>query len=182
VTGHRGITDRGDRRSIRLPNYDYSQAGVYFVTICTVGRQPLLSTIVDLGVVLTSLGSLVKETWEAIPRHVAGVELDSYVIMPNHLHGLIALPDRGRGTACRAPTRSQVEAFGHPTTQSLPTVIRSFKAAVSRQAGLTLQRGRIWQRGFYERVIRDEAELEAVRSYIAANPVAWENDEYRARS
>ena len=164
------------RRSIRLPQFDYTQPGAYSVTICTHPHAPLFGQIVDAKVRLNSYGKVVHEYWRQIPNHNPLVQLDAFVVMPNHLHGIVVLAHdpRGRGTACRTPT----ERFGQPVPGSLPTLIRSFKSAATR--GINRLRGtpggRVWQRGYYERAIRNERELSAVRRYIAYNPLKWELD------
>ena len=142
------------RRSIRLRGYDYSRQGAYFVTICCHGRRCLLGTIKGGMVVPTPVGQAVLTCWEAIPRHAPRVDLDAYVLMPNHLHGIIYLTDEGRGTPWRAPTDSVREAFGQPRSGSLATVVRSFKTASTRAAlEVDLHLGsRLWQRGYYEHV------------------------------
>jgi REP element-mobilizing transposase RayT len=129
---------------------------------------------------LTPVGKEILRCWEAIPRHASHVILDAYVVMPNHLHGIICLTDDGRGTPWRAPTDPVREAFGQPRSRSLPTVVRSFKTASTRAAlGEDPRLGpRIWQRGYYEHVIRGEEELARIRSYIEENPARWEEDEY----
>ena len=159
------------RRSVRLRGYDYSQEGAYFVTICT-HRQALLFEDDETRAV-------VEQCWLAIPDHFPCVELDEWVVMPNHLHGILVMHDErgddGRGTACRAPT-PRAEGFGMPTRGSLPTIVRSFKAAVTRRMKVAHKaRGRpVWQRNYYEHVIRNEAELDCLRRYVLDNPVEWE--------
>jgi len=164
------------RRSIRLPQFDYTQPGTYSVTICTQPDAPLFGQIADATVRLNSYGEVVDECWRQIPNHNPLVQLDAFVVMPNHLHGIVVLVQDapGRGTTCRAPT----ERFGQPVPGSLPTLIRSFKSAAARTINELRGRpgGRVWQRGYYERVIRNERELSAVRRYIVYNPLRWELD------
>jgi putative transposase len=136
----------------------------------------MLGQIIGGVLRLNDDGKVVKDCWRRIPSHNPLVEIDAFVVMPNHLHGILLIAQNvpGRGTACRAPT----ERFGQPVPGSLPTLIRSFKSAATR--GINRLRGtpggRVWQRGYYERVIRNERELNAVRRYIAHNPLAWELD------
>ena len=115
------------RRSIRLPEYDYSQSGTYYVTIVTHYRDLLFGEIVNKEMILNELGKIADECWRAIPEHFTFVELDAYVIMPNHVHGIIVIRDDSRGTIYRAPT---MEKFGKPIEGSLPTIVRTYKAAV----------------------------------------------------
>ena len=165
------------RRSIRLPQYDYTQPGAYSITICTYGRMPLFGEIADEAVCLNRFGEMVEECWREIPDHHHRAELDVFVVMPNHVHGVLVLGQRApgsRGTACRAPT----ERFGEPVPGSLPTILRSFKSAATMRVNQLrgTPGGRVWQRGYYERVIRNERELTAVRRYVLENPLQWELD------
>jgi len=164
-----------NRRSIRLPEYDYSQPGAYFVTVCTQERGPLFGEVVDGAMRLNEAGRTAQACWEEIPTHFRGITVDAFVVMPNHIHGIVIITDR-RGTACRAPTG--MERFGEPVAGSLPTIMRSFKSAVTKRVNEL--RGtpgvRLWQRNFYERVIRGEEELKRARQYILDNPLRWHLD------
>jgi len=166
------------RRSIRLRGYDYSEEGAYFVTICTWDRQPLLGRIVEGRMIPSECGWVVAQSWLDIPGHFPDVGLDEWVVMPNHLHGILVISHDRRGTACRAPTPAS-ERFGKPTTGSLPTIVRSFKAAATRRINVLRGSGgrSVWQRGYYEHVIRNEAELDRLRRYVLDNPVQWDTDE-----
>jgi REP element-mobilizing transposase RayT len=142
---------------MRLPHYDYTSAGIYFVTICTHQR----ALFFDQPAVRAAAG----DCWQAIPAHIAGVTLDEWVLMPNHLHGLLVFASAGQ------PPASQ-----QPRANSLGAVVRSYKAAVARtvrQAGYSRF---AWQRGYYEHVVRLEADLERIRAYIRNNPAQWKLD------
>jgi extradiol dioxygenase family protein len=117
------------RRSIRLKDYDYSQQGTYFVTVCTYNRKCNLGKVVNDEVQLNRYGHIVENEWIKTADIRKNIKLDTYVIMPNHLHGILLITD-SRGTVHRAPT---VEQFGKPVSGSLPTIIRSFKATVTKQ-------------------------------------------------
>lgn len=167
------------RSSIRLRGFDYSQAGVYFVTVCTHDRGCLFGEIRHGTMQLNEAGSIVRQCWLETPRHFPGVELQAYVVMPNHIHGVVAIFRRARHAVPLRDTKSKVEAFGKPIAGSLPTIIRSFKAAVSKRvrAMRRLPTTQIWQRNYYERVIRTGDEFDEVSRYIWENPKAWEFDE-----
>jgi putative transposase len=156
---------------------------MYFVTICTYGKRCALGEIITERMHLSPLGQIVSECWTRIPDHFLNAKLDEYIFMPNHVHGIIVIRD-GRGTACRAPT---VEGFGKPVKNSLPTIIRSFKSAVTRTVNEMNDTPGIpfWQRNYYERVIRNDRELNLIRQYIEANPLQWEldreNPEYKGK-
>ena len=210
------------RRSIRLQGYDYTQAGVYFITIVIYQRENLFGEIVNGEMHLNALGKMAQREWERLPQRFKTIELDEFIIMPNHAHGIIVITVIRRGTAetgnnanellsRRAPTQpfdqpnpgtagleQDVEAlmsrraptgnddhiptreqFGKPVPGSIPTILRSYKSAVTLRAhrmreGTT---GPVWQRDYYERVIRNERELNATRQYIQDNPLNWEKDQ-----
>ena len=167
---------RGPKRrcSLRLPGYDYSQPGAYFVTICTKNNSPQFGEIRGSARILNERGSIVEKVWIEIPDHFTNVTLDDFIVMPNHIHGILLLdePPDCRGTACRAPT---VEKFGKPTKGSLPTIIRSFKSASTHLINrLDKRKGiSIWQRNYYEHIIRNEDSLNRIRRYIQENPIKW---------
>ncbi len=176
-------TDIRRRKSIRLQEYDYSQAGGYFVTICTHERKCLFGEVVDGEMELNENGKIVKSEWLKTEEIRDNVSTGEFIIMPNHLHGILFIdePTDRRGTVHRAPT---VERFGQPTSNSIPTIIRSFKATVTKQTnefrntpGLP-----VWQRNYFERVIRDEDELTRIREYIIYNLFKWQLDKETRKS
>jgi putative transposase len=161
------------RRSIRLKGYRYAWMGFYFVTICTHERQCLFGKISDRRMTLSEMGLLVDEEWRRAPLIRPEVRLDRFVVMPNHLHGLLQLSPGAASQGIEADRRPGPEA------KSLGAIIGGFKAAcTSRINGLRSTPGApVWQRNYFERVIRDEAELAAIRRYIENNPAAWAEDE-----
>jgi len=164
------------RKSIRLSGYDYSQSGMYFITICSHGKLPIFGNIIAKILLLSEIGKIVNKEWQKTATIRRNIELDDYVIMPNHLHGIITIiNDKGRGTVHRAPTH---EIFGKPTTNSIPTIIRSFKATTTKQINILRNSpgSKVWQRGYYEHVIRNEEALERIRDYIVTNPENWSRD------
>lgn len=176
------------RRSIRLPGYDYSQQGAYFVTICTQDRMCLFGDIEDGEMTLNQYGSAVQDEWLRTPEIRAEIQTGEFVVMPNHFHGIVLIcggeADVCRGTACRAlmectarraPT---VERFGRPISGSLPTIVRAFKSAVTRRInGIRRTPGeQVWQRNYYEHVIRNEIDYRQITEYIADNPRRWKED------
>ena len=167
------------RRSIRLRDCDYSYPGMYFVTICTADRRCVFGKIEGGKVVLSPLGEVVEEEWLRTPSLRPYVELDEHVTMPNHFHGVLIIRQKGSdvapaGTARRAPT----EEFGRPVARSLPTIVGAFKAAVTcAPVHLGIKRRHaVWQRGYFEHIIRDEESLGRIREYIVNNPMRWEFD------
>ena len=162
------------RRSIRLKGFDYSSTGAYFVTICTQRYRCIFGRVVEDQVRLSHLGTVVREKWLDLPAHHPGVTLDEFIVMPNHVHGILRLRNAETGTAGRAPT---VERFGRPVANSLSTIIRSYKASVTKRVReLADHRYRVWQNKFWERVIRNDRELADIRLYIRQNPLKWALD------
>lgn len=153
------------RKSIRLPHYDYALAGVYFVTICTYQRQCILGEVKDDKVVMSELGQLVANEWQQLLEHYPNLELDTFVVMPNHMHGLLCFRTviKHEGSINRTP--------------KLGEVVRAFKARVTRTAKMTLGFEQpLWQRNYYEHIVRGENDLAAIREYIANNPLQWHLD------
>jgi putative transposase len=172
--------DRHHRRSVRLQGYDYSQAGAYFVTICTWGRECLLGQVVDGTMRVNACGQIVEEEWLRTPDICPQVELDAYVVMPNHFHAVLVIVV---GAYCNTPLRDlsqtpQIEAippsFQSPS-QTVGAIVRGFKSAVTKRINLLRQTpGRpVWQRNYYEHVIRDAADCVSIRHYIEGNPALW---------
>ena len=156
--------DAHRRRSIRLRGYDYAQAGAYFITICTDNRRPLLEP--------EPTKQIVCDVWKELPDHYPHVRLDAFVIMPNHVHGIIVLADVGAGLR-PAPTPS-VRTRRH----GLPEIVRAFKSFSSRRlnANFGTPGARLWQRNYYEHVIRTDDALNRIRQYILDNPARWGYD------
>ena len=160
------------RKSIRLKNHDYAQKGMYFVTVCVHGRKCILGDVCNGEMVLNECGKITDKCWNEIPKHFPRVVLDRYIIMPNHVHGIINMR---RGTACRAPTG---ERFGKPVSGSVPTIVRSFKSAVTKRINEIRKTPctPIWQRNYHEHIVRDGSDLIRIQQYINENPSNWDND------
>lgn len=168
------------RRSIRLKNYDYAQGGMYFITICAYDKKYLFGKIVNEKMILNDLGHIVLKEWLKTGEIRKNIKLDEFVIMPNHFHCILNII--GRGTACRALSDSHIEKFNKPVHNSIPTIIRSYKSAVTKQINQcfegTARRAptTVWQRNYYEHIIRNEHELKKIREYISNNPLKWKLD------
>jgi putative transposase len=176
------------RRSTRLKGYDYAQAGAYFVTICTHDRSCLFGNIADGEMCLNAWGIMATECWHAIPHHFPHVVLDEAIIMPNHLHGIIVIQGRGEASALPIHVPKELPKTdasplqqGRPNgTQpgSLSAIVQNFKSISTRRInGVRGMPGTpVWQRNYYEHVIRNERELEKIREYVATNPLKWALD------
>jgi len=165
------------RKMIRLPDYDYSLPGYYFVTICTQKRQCVLGNV-GAGspgpiMELNPIGKMVDKIWKEIPDHYPGVEIDEFVVMPNHLHGIIVIG----GAEFPGPIMKGGET--PPLQPTLGHIVAYFKYQSTKQINMIRHTPGIafWQRNYYERVIRHDKELEEIRHYIHYNPCTWEDDE-----
>ena len=169
------------RRSIRLSGYNYSRCGAYFVTVCTQKNDAVAAlSVADIPAVapgstkrfaLSKIGEIVEKNWLDLCSRFSQVSLDEYMIMPNHFHGILFIHDMNRATARVAPTLGEIiGAF----KSKFVTDILSYIAANKLD-----MRGKIWQRNYYERIIRNAKELNAIRAYIRNNPQNWNKDRER---
>ena len=158
------------RRSIRLKGFDYSSAGTYFVTIVAWRREMLFGEIVDGETVSNEWGDIVREEWERTAIVRPNVELGTYIVMPNHLHGILIFHEHVGATRRVAPTLKR---------NSLGAVIGQFKSIVTKRINhLQNVAGRpIWQRNYYEHVIRNDREWDNIHRYIDSNPAMWVEDD-----
>jgi putative transposase len=159
------------RNSIRLPNYDYTTPGAYFVTICAFRKWRIFGEIVDGKMNLNEWGTIVRDEWIKTGQLRSNITLDEYVVMPNHWHGIIRI-DACRGTARCAPTAT-ARQFGSMDADSIPSIIRAFKSAVTCRINALRKTPcvPVWQRNYYEHIIRNERELTKCRQYILDNPL-----------
>lgn len=188
------------RRSIRLKGWDYSQPSWYYVTIVVKERRCDFGRVVNESVALSELGSAADACWTQIPEHHEGVGLDEYVVMPNHMHGIVIINEKPRGDIhCRhvagkdvqlnVLTNADVPTDDHPSNirdkrhsispvkGSLSVIIRTFKAAVTTWARSNGHPEFAWQGRFHDHIIRDEDDLYRIRTYIRNNPLKWALDE-----
>jgi REP element-mobilizing transposase RayT len=163
------------RRSLRVKYYDYSESGAYFVTICTSGRRCLFGKVINGEMRLSGTGRIVEAEWLYVAVARPNIKLDQFVVMPNHFHGILWIAGTDEGTASCAPTMPR---FGYLVPGSLSAIIRSFKSSVTNRYNKNQKStsNTIWQRNFYEHVIRDETSLNHIREYIINNPLSWELD------
>ena len=174
------------RKSVRIKDYDYTQSGIYYITIRTRNHIPFFGSIKNQKILLSNIGKIAQKYWIQIPKHFNHIIIDSFTIMPDHIHGILIINDNPimyyRGTACRPPVnnRSPIyfgafrrELFGKPCKRSIPTVIRSYKSAVTRTCRQDEDKYFGWHRNYYLCMINHEKELYAVRRYIKNNPKNW---------
>ncbi len=154
------------RRSMRLKGYDYGRAGAYSLTICADGQGCIFGEVRDSEMCLNGNGDIVWACWQDLPRHYAHVCTDVFMVMPNHVHGIIVLTDTGSRKT--------------DTRHGLPEIVRALKTFSARRIN-ELRRApgaRVWQRGYFDHVVRNEDDLDRIRRYIVENPARWSDDEY----
>ena len=187
-SGVERIGDAPKRRhhSIRLQGYDYTRQGAYFVTICTRNRECLLGDIVEGRMHLSEAGRLAQAVWEDLPHHYPHVQIDVWVIMPNHMHGIIILTeaqatedDMQSGADPKTNVGAGLKpAPTAPTRHGLSEIVRAFKTFSARRINALHNTvgTPFWQRNYYEHVIRNESALDRIRQYIVDNPARWPED------
>ena len=172
-----------NRQSIRLQSYDYSKAGMYFITICTYNDEKLFGNIIDGMMILNDSGILAHKYWTEIPNHFPNVILDGFIIMPDHIHGIIQTvgvqhlePSKRFEPKKRYVSENPhhpENKFQHIISGSIGSVIRGFKVGVTKWFRKNTDIYHVWHRNFHERIIRSEIELNNVRQYIIDNPKKW---------
>lgn len=184
------------RRSIRLKGWDYSSPNFYFITLCVQNRESLFGEILNGGMTLNNAGKIMNQEWQNLRSRFNYMELDEYIIMPNHIHAILHIIRRGesciRPGSCIRPKsqgdrRDQGEHEVRPygtTPGSLGRIIQAFKSKTTKQNIKEMEKShwpefykRLWQRNYYEHIIRNENELQQTRKYIRNNPANWSLDE-----
>ncbi len=165
--------DLHHRKSIRLKHYNYSQNGAYFITLCAKNRQCLFGEIINNKITLNDLGNIVREEWKKSFQIRYELEIDEFVIMPNHFHGIVFI------------TRKSEQGYNYksnsdqgPKNKSISSLVAGFKSSVtSKINALQKQTSEsVWQRNYHEHVIRNEKSLQRIREYTINNPLTWKED------
>jgi putative transposase len=162
------------RRSIRLAKYNYTQPGAYFITLFTHNNEHVFGKVVDKQVILNVVGEILLREWIQLPLRFTKVQIGEMVIMPDHMHGIIILEGDEQNSIQESKA---VEEFGKPVPGSIPTIVRSLKASVTRKVNLmrSSPQSPVWQPNYFERVIRNESEWRRIQEYIQNNPIEWED-------
>ena len=170
------------RRSIRLKGYDYSQAGAYFLTVCTYRHTLLFGKVTNGQMALNELGTIAFDSWLSIAEKRSNLSLDNFVVMPNHVHGIIHIGETEPMDMGLVASLASTKTPGKLSSNSLGTIVGQFKGAVSKRAKTQSipSASRIWQRNFYEHIIRDEDSLNRIRAYVLENPSRWTEDSFFA--
>ncbi len=172
--------DEHHRRSIRLKGYDYAQAGAYFVTIVTAGRQCLFGEITGAEMRLSPFGEIVSKEWRRTPEIRHGVELGAFVVMPNHFHAILVFSsDAPCGASDVGATRRSPLRPRGPSPRSLGALMAGFKSSVTKQINIlrATPNVAVWQRNYYEHIIRNEKDWDRIHRYIESNPANWAEDD-----
>jgi REP element-mobilizing transposase RayT len=193
-----------NRHSIRLPGYNYSQAGAYFLTILTHKKEHLFGEVVEGVMNLSPVGAIVQEEWLKIPTNFSNILQDAFVIMPNHMHGILVITEgevcegKGKGKAFEKRGNQKVHSTSSYSIHykksanmdsnalpirlgsqpgSLPAIVQNFKSVSSRRINKLLGTpgSTIWHRNYYEHIIRNEVDFERIVAYIELNPQKWES-------
>jgi REP element-mobilizing transposase RayT len=163
------------RKNIRLEDYDTTSPGYYFVTIVSYKRKNIFGEIIDGEMNLNQAGKIVEQTWRDISKHFPNTSCEIFIVMPNHIHGIInIIDDEIVGARHASPLRRN-----GVKPKSIGAIIGSFKSAVTKQLHQTktINQGKIWQRNYYEHIIRDEQDYQKIYEYIVNNPLNWLLDE-----
>ncbi|MBI9050823.1 MAG: hypothetical protein JEZ00_15490 [Anaerolineaceae bacterium] len=179
------------RRSIRLKAYDYSQVGAYFVTICTHEKECRFGDVVSGEMVLNELGKIAWNQWECLSERFPNIVMNEFVVMPNHMHGIIIINERDNTIpmvgAGFTPVQNGVSQYqsgvplaGTPTVGDIVGAYKSlvFKECLALYKNQDRYLGRLWQRNYFERIIRNEKAHQKIVNYILTNPLKWEEDKY----
>lgn len=176
--------------SARLKNWDYSSKGYYFITICTANREPFFGRKENGKMKLSEIGKIAVQCWQEIPRHFPNVQLDEFIVMPNHVHGIIIIGDGNKIDTVEAQNfaplrppppppkqqqrRQQGNKFG-PQSKNLASIIRGYKIGVTKWTKIN-NMVFAWQPRFYDHIIRNKKSLDNIRQYIVSNPSKWASD------
>ncbi len=166
-------SDKHQRRSIRLREYDYSQAGGYFVTICVRNKECIFGEIKDGVIKLSPIGKVSHKFWFETPKHFKNVQMDEFIVMPNHIHGVVIIKDVG---VQKFEPLQKHNRFRKIIPKSVGSIVRAYKSAVTHWCIENGHEYFRWQRNYYEHVIRNEDDLRQIREYIVNNPLKWELD------
>lgn len=164
-----------NRKLNRLKGYDYSMNGYYYITVCAYNRQEVFGEIRNKNMQINQYGQIVEEVWFQIPKHFTNIELDKFIIMPNHVHGIIIIKNPvGTGHALSSIKNKKID--------NLSVVVGAFKSAVCKQINELNDKSFKWQRSFYDHIIRTTHSLKCIREYIVNNPQTWDCDEHNVNS
>ncbi len=176
--------EKHKRKSIRLKNYDYSKAGMYFITICAFNRENIFGLVENEKCILNEYGKIVNNIINELPIRFKNIIIDCYVIMPNHLHLIIKIINNEENVGVELALLKNIDSNDEGRASSAPTNISSIIQVLKSLSTIEINKSRqslglkVWQRNYYEHIIRNENELQGTRLYIEYNPLNWELDEF----
>lgn len=159
------------RRNLRLRNFDYSRRGGYFITICSHQKRCIFGNIQNSFVQLSAIGEIVNNNWLQIPKHTPRVEIGTFVVMPNHIHGILYIIDEEFGIEPTSIPRTKQKS------PNIGAILGWFKMSVTRDVRITMPGVEVWQRNYYDHILRNEVDEQRIMEYIQMNPLRWANDE-----
>lgn len=189
------------RKATRIPEYNYSSNGAYFITICTINKKYLFGKIENNTIFLNEFGKIAQQCWGEIPNHFDNVIVNEYCIMPNHIHGIIIVGCNDRCTDNDYHSQWNNHVYRNNYSQRdnhvqrdndrcplrarnmelVPKIISQYKSSITRTIQKNINKNiTIWQRSFYEHIVRNEKDMFRIQEYIMLNPIKWELDEYFA--
>ncbi len=181
------------RRSIRLKGYDYSQAGLYFITICIHNRECLFGEITSGEMMLNEMGNIAYNEWMKTPELRPNIELDVFIVMPNHIHGIIKINEIGGRGVLHTPINNDTTQSNKPNdiqgefnspirspSQTIGSIVRGYKSSVTKKINALhdCPDCSVWQRNYHEHIIRNEQSYQTISNYIINNPAKWEEDKF----
>ncbi len=172
-----------ERRQLRLPDWNYSSEGVYFITICCHDRQSYFGKINSNKLSLSEIGLIASQYWSEIPKHFYHVKLDEFIVMPNHIHGLLILDYSRAGTRygttmqLKQESNQNINKFSKPVRNSVSVIINQYKSSVKRWCNINGYYQFKWQSRFYDQVLHNENSIDVIREYIFNNPKNWLDDD-----
>ena len=171
------------RQSIRKKHFNYSQSAYYFITICTQNREHLFGEVINGNMILNKYGQIIKNYWSEIPHHFKQIKLDEFIVMPNHIHGIIQceLWDSFVGALQCNALKQEINTNHYfstitPKKNSLSSIIRSFKSICTREIRKIKGPYIVWQKNFYDIIIHNKTQLKTIKYYIKINPKIWNRD------
>ncbi len=175
------------KKQFRLPGYDYSSDGYYFITICIKDGSHYFGEVIEGRMRLSAIGKIAKRNWKRISKRYPNVRLDRFIIMPNHIHGIVIIDNKNAPRRRNAPRRVRTEEarrvrtihenrFGSLINNSLPSIINHYKGAVKKECNKKGFEYFFWQARYYDHIIRNEKSLSEIQKYIINNPIKWETD------
>ena len=167
-----------NRQSLRLKGHDYGSEGLYFITICTYDRNHYFGEIKNGEIILNAAGKIAAECWKNIPNHFPHTKLYEYVIMPNHVHGIIEITENARLAGMDGDVRSKNFSTLQSPSKTIGSIVRGFKIGVTKWMRQNTEIKNVWHRNYYDHIIRNDSDYYRIAEYIIKNPKKWKEDKF----